>query len=142
MAPIINYWAVLVAAVVNMVVGFLWYGPLFGKTWLKLVGIPHDEAVKMASSKGMSKRYFIAFVGAFLIALTLDHWIIFAGAYLNISGAWTGLNAAFWIWLGFFAPVTATAWLWEGKPAKLWCFNASYYLVVLGIMGAILAAWM
>ena len=34
----INYLAVLAAAVSNMVLGFLWYGPLFGKTWSKLMG--------------------------------------------------------------------------------------------------------
>ncbi|MBI3341870.1 DUF1761 domain-containing protein, partial [Candidatus Curtissbacteria bacterium] len=34
----INYMAVVAAAVVNMVLGFLWYGPLFGKPWMKMMG--------------------------------------------------------------------------------------------------------
>ena len=34
----VNYLAVLLSAVSNMVVGFLWYGPLYGKEWRNLVG--------------------------------------------------------------------------------------------------------
>ncbi len=34
----INYLAVVVAAIANMVLGFLWYGSLFGKQWIKLSG--------------------------------------------------------------------------------------------------------
>jgi len=141
MSPDINYWAVLVAAVVNMVVGFMWFGPLFGKTWIKLAGLNYEHLAEGAKS-GMGKKYFIAFVGSFLIALMLDHAIIFSGAYLGIAGVLSGVNAGFWNWLGFFVPVTASAYLWEGKPFKLWLLNATYYLVVLVIMGAILASWL
>ena len=34
----INFLAVLVGGVINMAVGFVWYGPLFGKLWLRLIG--------------------------------------------------------------------------------------------------------
>jgi hypothetical protein len=34
----INYWAVLVCGVLSMVIGFVWYGPLFGKKWMEIVG--------------------------------------------------------------------------------------------------------
>ncbi len=29
----ISLWAVLIAALVPFIVGFLWYGPLVGKPW-------------------------------------------------------------------------------------------------------------
>jgi hypothetical protein len=31
----INWIAFVVAALSTLVVGFLWYGPLFGKAWMK-----------------------------------------------------------------------------------------------------------
>ena len=31
--------AVLLAAVISYVIGFAWYGPIFGKTWMKLMKI-------------------------------------------------------------------------------------------------------
>jgi hypothetical protein len=32
----VNFLAILAAAVANLLLGFLWYGPLFGKPWMKL----------------------------------------------------------------------------------------------------------
>lgn len=49
--------------------------------------------------------------------------------------------AGFWNWLGFVAPVTLGAVLWEGKHWKLWFLNNGYYLVTLLLMGAVLALW-
>ena len=39
----LNWLAVLVAAIVNMVVGFLWYGPLFSGLFLRLIGKRKEE---------------------------------------------------------------------------------------------------
>ena len=39
----VNWLAVLVAAIVNMVVGFLWYGPLFSGLFLRLIGKCEEE---------------------------------------------------------------------------------------------------
>lgn len=37
MMPMIHlsFTAILIATVLNFFVGFLWYGPLFGKAWAK-----------------------------------------------------------------------------------------------------------
>ena len=39
----LNYLAILVAGISNMVIGFLWYGPIFGKMWMGLIGKTADE---------------------------------------------------------------------------------------------------
>ena len=39
----VNLLAVLVAGIVPMVVGALWYGPLFGKRWLQLMETTAEE---------------------------------------------------------------------------------------------------
>ncbi len=135
----INYWAVLLAAVANMALGFLWYGPLFGKQWMSLMGMPKDKMSSMKS--GMSKAYALAFVGSLVMAYTLAHSLIFASSYLLVSGLGAGLMAGFWSWLGFIAPVTLGTVLWEGKPWKLWFLLNGYYLVTLLVMGSILALW-
>ena len=31
----VNFLAIIVCAVVSMIVGTIWYGPLFGKKWMK-----------------------------------------------------------------------------------------------------------
>ncbi len=46
----INYLAVLVAVVLQFVLGFLWYGPLFGEPWMEMVGL--DMATVEANPPG------------------------------------------------------------------------------------------
>jgi len=46
----INYLAVLVAVVLQFVLGFLWYGPLFGEPWMEMVGF--DMATVEANPPG------------------------------------------------------------------------------------------
>src|SRR3989344_7706455 len=118
MVPI-NYLAVLVAAIAAMVLGYLWYGPLFGKEWAKLMGwTPEEMAKKMSDPAGKNKMmmgYGAQFVGALVMAFVLSHSLVFASAYLNVSGAMGGLQAGVWSWLGFVAPTTIGMVLWEGK---------------------------
>ena len=141
----INYLAVLVAAIVQMVLGFLWYGPIFGKPWGKLMGWSPEtmEAMKKdpKMKKTMMRNYLIMAVGSLLMAWILDHAIIFASAYLLFSGVTAAVAVGFMNWLGFFAPVTVGPVLWEGKSWKLWFLNSGYYLVGLILMGIVLALW-
>ncbi|MBI5644836.1 DUF1761 domain-containing protein [Candidatus Kaiserbacteria bacterium] len=138
----INYLAVIVAAIANMVLGFLWYGPLFGKTWSHLMGWGEMTPDKMAAMQKKARLgYAVSFVGALVMAFVLAHALVFASTYLKVEGVHAGLAAGFWNWLGFVAPVTVGAVLWDGKPWKLWFINAGYYLVTLLIMGEILALW-
>lgn len=133
----VNYLAVLVAAVVMMVIGMMWHGPLFGKTWAKLSGVSEE---KMRSG-GMARRIGISFIGWLLMSYVLQHAIVFAGKYLGLSGIQAGLIVGFFNWLGFIAPVLMAPVLWEGKSWKLWLINSGYFLVSLLVMGIILAVW-
>ena len=130
----INYLAVLVAAVASMVVGFLWYGPVFGKAWMKEMGMSKEK-------KGAGKSYGMMFVGSLVMSYVLAHATIFAATYFKMSGVSAGLMSGFWNWMGFVAPVTLGSVLWEGKSWKLWVLNNGYYLVTLLAMGTILSVW-
>ena len=136
----INYFAVCVAAVASMIIGFLWYGPVFGKQWMALSGMT-EEKIASAKAEGMGKKYFITFLGSLMMSYVLAHAIIFAGAYLQVEGVPAGLMAGMWNWLGFVAPVTLGTVLWDGKPWKLWFLNNGHYLVSLAVMGIILSLW-
>ena len=136
----INYLAIVGAAIASMVIGGLWYGPLFGKTWFKLSGMS-DAQVNAAKQKGMGKSYAIMFVGSLVMSYVLAHALFFASAYLGVHGVSAGFMSGFWNWAGFIAPVTLGVVLWEGKPWKLWFLTSGYYLVSLSVMAIILAVW-
>ena len=52
----INYLAVLVAAVVSIILGMLWYGPWLGKQWIALMGMS-PASLAEAKKKGLTKIY-------------------------------------------------------------------------------------
>ncbi len=141
MDVVVNYGAVLAAAVSAIVLGFLWYGPIFGKAWMKEMGMTKESIKHSMKGRSAAMVYGLQAVGALLMAYVLLHGLIFGNAYLNMSGILSGIQGAFWFWLGFVAPVTLSAVLWEGKSWKYWGITAGYYLVTLLVMGAILTAW-
>jgi hypothetical protein len=141
MVPV-NYWAVVASAVVMMILGALWYGPLFGKEWMRLMGMKGPDKMDDKAKQAMMRSYGLMALGALVMSFVLAHTVIYAESYLGTSGVWGGLQAGFWNWLGFVAPVTLGTVLWEGKPWKLWFINVGYYLVGLLVIGALLSIWM
>lgn len=138
----INWLAILACGVMAVVLGFLWFGPLFGKAWMHSLGktMPSGEERK-AMGGAMMKSALIAFVFAMVMAYVVQHGIVFAGAYTGDTSLGGVLNGMFWFWLGFVVPVTLGAVLWEQKPMKWFWITASYYLVELLLMGTILNLW-
>jgi hypothetical protein len=127
----VNWWAVLAAAVINMVIGAIWYSPSgFGKSWMKVTG--H----KMGGGSP-NTAYAVSTIGALLQAWILVHFVRYAGSTTFWKGAWTG----FWLWLAFVGVVMATNIVFEGRDWKIWKINAGYFLVVLVINAGLLAAW-
>ena len=131
----INYLAVLVAAIASMALGFLWYGPLFGNQWKKLMGFTDKsmKAMKMTPMQAMIG----GFISTLIMSYILAHFIDYAQAATFADGAVAGT----WLWLGFIATVQLGSVLWGGKPVKLYAINTLHYLVALIIMGGILAVW-
>ncbi len=138
----VNYLAILACGIAAMALGFLWYGPLFGKTWAHLMGWGEMSPEQMkAKQKVAMPGYIASFIGALVMAYVLAHGIAIGNAYLGTSGISGGMQGAFWYWLGFVVPITLGTVFWDGKPWKLWLINAGYWLVQLLIMGTILGAW-
>lgn len=128
----VHWLAVIVAAVVNMVVGSLWYSKsLFGKEWSKLTGR------KMEDMSGGGMGYGVAAVAALVQSWVLAHFVVYAGS----DTFWRGLVTGFWLWLGFVGLNMAAGFVFEGRSKMLWKVNAGYILVVLLINGGLLAAW-
>ena len=147
---LINYWAVLVSAVLAMVVGSLWYGPLFGKVYMKAKGMdtmsPEDQA---AMKKKMVWSYLGQFVAslvtfyvlAWFINVTETHFMATSyAAGETYVGLWGGVHVAFWVWLGFLVPMKFSEAIWGGKMTLFW-ISISEALITLLATGAIIGAW-
>ena len=136
---IINYWAVLVCAVLAMALGFLWYGPLFGKKWMSIVGVgPADLAARQKMQQNVWKLYVAQFVLVLFQVWVLAYYIV---GWQEASG----LVNALWIWAAFIMPTVAGAAMWNNDSAKIsWArfmIQAGYQLVLFVMFGLILGAW-
>jgi hypothetical protein len=139
MVPV-NYFAVLVAAILQMIAGAVWYGPLFGKEWSSYVTVS-PERTQDIEKNGRTKLYIMQGFAAIMIAYMLEHAVIFASAYLLLTGLGAGLLVGVGAWIGFVAPVTVGAVLWEGKPWRYWMILTGYYLVTFVILATLFAYW-
>lgn len=131
MCPFIhaNYLILGLAVVASFIFGYLWYGPLFGKTWAELVGLKIEGCNKPK---------------AWALPLTLLGTILttFVLAYiLYIYKPYCTYGAAFFVWAGFYLPLLAGAVTWEGKPWKLFILNAAYNFLNLQLIAAVLTFW-
>ncbi|HVS79549.1 MAG TPA: DUF1761 domain-containing protein [Candidatus Paceibacterota bacterium] len=131
----INFLAVLIAAVASMIVGSIWYGPLFGKRYIREMGWEnHTPEERERMKKSMTKSYVIQFVASFVMFFVLD-WYINTG--IN-TGLTAGIGNAFGAWIGFIVPIKLGDVLWGGKKSLFW-LSIGNTLVTLLVGGAILS---
>ncbi len=135
----LNLWAVLVAALATMVVGFLWYSPLlFARPWMRLMGHDPDDKAKIAEmQKSAGPTYALSLIASVLAAAMLGKIIAIATVHTALYGMKFGLG----VWLGFVTTVQLTNALFSKQPAKLYAINTGFQLVCYMVMGAILGAW-
>jgi len=130
----LNYWAVLVAAVINSAVGSFWYSPLgFAKTWTKLTGIDMMAMPKADANRAIG----IVVLGAVVQSFVLAALVRAVGAVTWLDGLSLGLA----IWLGLVAATTLGDMLYARRGWKLWWINASFFLVVISINSVLFAVW-
>jgi hypothetical protein len=128
----VNWLAVLVAAILNMILGMAWYSPvLFGNTWLRLI----DKKVEDIPSPGMV--YVFTFVGYLVAASVLAVIVKALGSPTLLDGTLAGLV----VWLGFVVTMTYTYTSFEGPNKRVWALYIGYQLVAFVGMGALFAVW-
>ena len=133
----VNFWAVLVSAIASMVIGSIWYGPLFGKKFMKAMEMDKMSAEKQAQmKKAMGMMYFAQFIASLVMFYVLARFIGGSG----VLSVHIGLMTALWVWIGFVVPLKFGDSLWGGKMTLFW-IGVSNMLVTLLVSGAIIGAW-
>jgi hypothetical protein len=156
-----NFYPILVAALVPLLVGFIWYHPsVFGKSWMQDTGIDMQDAKEM----NMGKVFGITALLALMLAVALMPMVVhqmhvgsllandgeagkkiaddFLAPYLNNfrtfkHGAFHGLLGAIFIVL----PIVGTTSVYERKSFRYVMITFGYWAVCMSIMGGIISAW-
>lgn len=132
----VNYLTVVVAALIPMVLGMVWYGPLFGKQWMDAMGIKKSDMGKM--KKEAPKAYSGSFIAALVMSFVLGQVVNF----FNASSASEGMRIGFWLWLGFIVTKSATDMFFgTGKNWTVYYLSMGYQLVSMLGMSALFAVW-
>lgn len=133
-----NFLAILAAGLANMVLGFLWYGPLLGDQWAKAMGWQNLSSDALQKIYEKAKwAYPQTFVSGLLMIFVFAHVL----SAFHASSIAMGLQGAFWMWLGFVIPVKYGECLWANKSFKAFAIDAGYYLVMLSTASIILVMW-
>jgi hypothetical protein len=126
---------VLLAALASFALGAIWYGPLFGRYWMGLMGFTSEsmKAMPLTPARAMT----IGAVAQVIFAAALFRLVELTG----VVGLSATLSVGLWIWIGFYATATIGVYLWEGKPLRLALFNMAYQLASVLAAAAIIGAW-
>ncbi len=133
----INIWAVVVSAIASMAIGSIWYGPLFGKIFMKAMGMDQWSPEKQsAMKKQMPITYLLQFLASLLMFFVLARFVFYMSDF-TVKGS---LVVAFWTWLGFVVPIKLGDALWGGKMTMFWLGIGNMLLTLLA-GAAIIGAW-
>lgn len=127
----VNWVAVILGGIFNMAFGALWYGPLFGKAWLKAIGKKEED---IQSSAGMYMLPLIAgLVSAYILAVLIEG--------LGIVDWWQGIIMGAIVWVGIGSTAVLTTGTFEDQPRAAWLLFSLYQLVVFIVEGLVFAIW-
>jgi hypothetical protein len=103
----INLLAVLVAWVIHIVLGLIWFQPkLFGREWMKLTGKDLNPAPNWLIPGA---------IGHLAMILVLVVLIKLTDTQDGLGGIFIGLLA----WIGFIVPMEIGELVWEKNPVNL-----------------------
>jgi hypothetical protein len=136
----VNFLSLVLASLVPMVVGFIYYHKaLFGKAWMESIGMT-DEKQKSAN---MPVMMAVSLVMSFLIAFFMMQFCNGAGQE-GVNGEFDtfkhGALHGIIVSLFLIIPVVISNGLFEQKSWKNILINGLYWMITLAIMGGIVDA--
>lgn len=133
--PNINWLAVIVAAILRIVVGSIWYSPVaFVKPWQQLTGVTPESM-----RAGLGKAIAVDIVLSLVMAFVLYHAVMYA---TNMAPTVvSGLLVALLNWLGFVLATHLPLWAYENRSFKLISIGTGSNLVSMLLMGLLFGLW-
>ena len=130
----VNWLSIVLAAIIPMVMGFIWYGNFaFGKAWMASIGMTEEKA----KEANMGLTFGLSFVMSALMAFFLMGFNNGPGQ----EGVYDtfGHGAAHGAILSVFLviPIFITNGLFEQRSWTNMLINAGYWLITLALMGGV-----
>ena len=129
----LNHLAIVVAALVNVVLGAVWYSQLlFARSWADSRGYREQDLPPFTARKALA-----TFAAGLVTALVLAAAFRFA----QVENIVQGLPVAAALCMGFHIFPAAVQAYRAGQTRRLFLINAGHDLAGAAAMGVILASW-
>lgn len=130
--PELNLIAIGIAALIEVIVGAVWFNApfAFNKQWLRGIGKTAEQVAEDASPIAI----VVAIGGSIITAVVMA---VFIG-WLSINTWSNGLLFGILIAVGFSANTAFIKDRFETRPLGLSLINAGHDIVVFGLMGAVI----
>ncbi|TAL14849.1 DUF1761 domain-containing protein [Patescibacteria group bacterium] len=135
MSADINWIAIILAAISTMIVGSIWYGPLFGKLWAKLTGVKPDPDFRGGKA---ALQYIKAFLASLLTSIVLAYVIAIVHKNSTDSYFVDAIFVGLLLWGGFTAARIFMHDIFEGRPTQLTALNIAHELITIVVMSGII----
>lgn len=135
MAP--NFLAIILAALVPMIMGFIYYHPkVFGKAWMESLGLTEEDLKK----GNMAVIFGVSLLMSLLLSLFMLNNVDSPGQEGDFDSFKHGAFHGALIGLLVAMPVLVTSGLFERKSLKNLAINAVYWIITITLMGGVLDA--
>jgi len=157
----INFMAILVAALIPLFMGFLWYNPkFFGNVWMRESGLTEDKL----KGANMAKIFILSFIFSVMIGMFLQFVTIHQFGALGMIGgdenlakpSYTafmndygkayrsfghGALHSFMAGVMFIFPLIAINGMFERKSWMYVFINSGYWIITVTLMGGVICGW-
>jgi hypothetical protein len=135
----INVIGVVLAALVGIVIGAIWFGPkTFFPMWWKYLGKKPSE---QPGTENMTVIFGSTFLAATIQAIVMAVIISLAEQATGAMNTFTGLAVGALVGVGFAATSSLSHHLFGGFAIKAWVLEAGQDIVSLAAMGAVIASF-
>lgn len=124
---------VVVATVLQMLLGMVWYGPLFGKTWMRLVHLPDRQPTSAEIKRSMTLGTLATFIATYFLAVLL--------VYIRPLGVQEAMVYTLIFWAAGALPQVLSGIAWENRSVSLLKVNGLYTLLAAEIAAVTIVGW-
>lgn len=108
----INFVAIVVASIIEFIIGAVWYMPLFGKLWRKIHGIgkvskAEEKKMMQTMTPFLALQFLFTLVTTFVLAM-----------FITYQPTWNAYAMAGFFWIGFVVPTQVSAVIFGGTEGK------------------------
>ena len=128
----VDHAPVIGAAILQWVIGAIWYGLIFAKPWASMVKPKEGQ-----KALGQAVAMLACLIANFVLCFVLVH-ILNAASSGSLK---RGLLIGFACWLGIVAPPLYVQHFYEGRPFRLFAISAGYWLVAMVSASWMLVRW-